>query len=191
MLFSCFFSYAVLELNIDREIDMNKKDDRIKKMKLTNHTTYSIIENTIYLFQDDCDIDLEELNIAMKKISLLVSDKDISYINISGNNMEKRKDFYRDLGFTLSYYDINRLNKLYYGRRNKIEYRCYGLMTKNDFFERMEKKETCMNRKEKIAGKKNVVSSSNSGYVNNFLLLFGGILLLCYFCVQGAIYLVK
>lgn len=34
-------------------------------------------------------------------------------------------------------------------------------------------------------------TNSNSGYVNSFLLLFGGILLLCYFCVQGAIYLVK
>jgi hypothetical protein len=35
------------------------------------------------------------------------------------------------------------------------------------------------------------VISSNSGYVNNLLLLFGGIALLCYFCIQGAVFLVR
>jgi hypothetical protein len=43
----------------------------------------------------------------------------------------------------------------------------------------------------KISSKNETIVYSNSGFVSNVLLLFGGILLLCYFCVQGAIYLVK
>ena len=43
----------------------------------------------------------------------------------------------------------------------------------------------------KISSKNETIMYSNSGFVSNVLLLFGGILLLCYFCVQGAIYLVK
>ena len=35
------------------------------------------------------------------------------------------------------------------------------------------------------------VINSNSGFVSNMILLFGGIILLCYLCVEGAIYLVK
>lgn len=167
---------------------MEKKNLRIKKEKLTNHITYSIIENTIYLFFDD-DAFFDELNMVMKKISLLVIDNDLSYVNISTKNMEKKKDFYHDLGFVFSYYDISKLNTLYYDKKNKIDYRCYGLMTRKDFLDRLENKEITLNKR-KNADIKNA-TDSNSGYVDSFLLLFGGILLLCYFCVQGAIYLVK
>ena len=42
-----------------------------------------------------------------------------------------------------------------------------------------------------IDSENKMIVSSNSGYVSNLLLLFGGIILLCYFCIEGAIYLVK
>ena len=58
-------------------------------------------------------------------------------------------------------------------------------MTKKDFFDGMNE-----SKKNEYSENKMIVSS-NSGYVSNLLLLFGGIILLCYFCIEGAIYLVK
>lgn len=164
---------------------MGKKNDKVRKIKLTEHITYCIMENTIYLFIDD-ECDTEEFNVARKKISLIVDDNDISYINVSTKNMEKKKDFYRDFGFSLSYYDVKKLNMLFADKKDKKEYKCYGLMTRKDFFNNMEKKE------DKVLPK--YVSrtvNSNSGYISNLLLLFSGIIFLCYLFVQGAIYLVK
>lgn len=163
---------------------MTKKKN-IKIEKLTENICYRIIDSTIYLLLNTSNITKEELNIAYKKISLIVEDNELSYINISGRNLENNKSYFIDLGFTLSYYDVNKLNELYAGVKDKKSYRCYGIMTKKDFYSKMneEKKEE---KEEKIK-----VISSNSGYVNNLLLLFGGIALLCYFCIQGAIYLVR
>ena len=56
-------------------------------------------------------------------------------------------------------------------------------MTKKDFFDRINDTENKNNE--------DIVIKDNSGYVYNLFLLFSGIILLCYFCVQGAIYLVK
>ena len=97
---------------------------------------------------------------------------------------EERKEMYQKLGFSLSYYDVNKLNVLYDGKKNKKDYRCYGIMTKKDFFDKI-------NNKEDNAEKHDRVINSNSGYVYNLFLLFGSIMFLCYLCVQGAIYLVK
>ena len=91
---------------------------------------------------------------------------------------------YQKLGFSLSYYDVNKLNVLYDGKKNKKDYRCYGIMTKKDFFDKI-------NNKEDNTEKHDRVINSNSGYVYNLFLLFGSIMFLCYLCVQGAIYLVK
>ena len=44
---------------------------------------------------------------------------------------------YQKLGFSLSYYDVNKLNVLYDGKKNKKDYRCYGIMTKKDFFDKI------------------------------------------------------
>ncbi len=162
----------------------NRKND-IKPKKLTDHITYRIIDNTIYLFQEKEDILDDELKTAFKKLSLMIDDYDIYYINISAKKIEDRKEFYQKLGFTLSYYDVNKLNKLYAGNKNKSLYKCYGIMTKKDFFDGMNE-----SKKNEYSENKMIVSS-NSGYVSNLLLLFGGIILLCYFCIEGAIYLVK
>lgn len=163
---------------------MTKKKN-IKLEKLTENISYRIIDSTIYLLLSTSNISIEELNIAYKKVFLVIEDNELSYINISGKNLDNNKNYYMDLGFTLSYYDINKLNELYAGVKDKKSYRCYGIMTKKDFYSKMkeEKKEV---KEENIK-----VISSNSGYVNNLLLLFGGIALLCYFCIQGAIYLVR
>lgn len=163
---------------------MTKKKN-IKLEKLTENISYRIIDSTIYLLLNTSNILKEELNIAYKKISLIVEDNELSYINISGRNLENNKSYFIDLGFTLSYYDVNKLNELYASVKDKKLYRCYGIITKKDFYSKMneDKKEV---KEEKIK-----VISSNSGYVNNLLLLFGGIVLLCYFCIQGAIYLVR
>ena len=156
-----------------------------KNIKLTDSITYRILDNTIYLFNEDNNISLEEWEVVYKKIVLLVEDNDISYINFSTKEMEKRKGFYQKLGFTLSYYDVNKLNYLYGDVKNKKMYKCYGIMTKNDFLNRInDDKENAINNSINII-------SSNSGFVSNMLLLFFGISLLCYFCIQGAIYLVK
>ena len=56
-------------------------------------------------------------------------------------------------------------------------------MTRKDFFDKINNNEN--------KGNEDIVIKDNSGYVYNLFLLFGGIILLCYFCIQGAIYLVK
>ena len=91
---------------------------------------------------------------------------------------------YQKLGFSLSYYDVNKLNVLYDGKKNKKDYRCYGIMTKKDFFDKINNKEDNVEKHDRVI-------NSNSGYVYNLFLLFGSIMFLCYLCVQGAIYLVK
>lgn len=154
-----------------------------KKIKLTEHISYSIIDNTIYLFQDNDYISGEEMEILVKRLLLVIEDNDIAYINISSRKIEDRKEFYQKLGFSLSYYDVNKLNILYSNVKNKIDYRCYGIMTKKNFFDRINDTENKNNE--------DIVIKDNSGYVYNLFLLFSGIILLCYFCVQGAIYLVK
>ncbi len=154
-----------------------------KKIKLTEHISYSIIDNTIYLFQDNDYISGEEMEILVKRLLLVIEDNDIAYINISSRKIEDRKEFYQKLGFSLSYYDVNKLNVLYSDVKNKMDYRCYGIMTKKDFFDRINDTENKNNE--------DIVIKDNSGYVYNLFLLFSGIILLCYFCVQGAIYLVK
>ena len=120
----------------------------------------------------------------LDEITLIIEDNGISYINISASKIEDRKEMYQKLGFSLSYYDVNKLNVLYDGKKNKKDYRCYGIMTKKDFFDKI-------NNKEDNAEKHDRVINSNSGYVYNLFLLFGSIMFLCYLCVQGAIYLVK
>lgn len=154
-----------------------------KKIKLTEHISYSIIDNTIYLFQDNDYISGEEMEILVKRLLLVIEDNDIAYINISSRKIEDRKEFYQKLGFSLSYYDVNKLNVLYSDVKNKMDYRCYGIMTKKDFFDRINDNEDKNNE--------DIVIKDNSGSVYNLFLLFSGIILLCYFCVQGAIYLVK
>lgn len=158
--------------------------NKIKKVLLTEHVSYCIIDSTIYLFQNNENISLDEVKILSKRIALLIQDNDLSYINISARKIEDRKEFYQNMGFSLSYYDVNKLNFLYSNVKNKIDYKCYGIMTKSDFFDRV-------NGKNSFDNDKFVIQNDSSGFVYNFFLLFGGILLLCYFCVQGAIYLVK
>lgn len=160
------------------------KKKNIKIEKLTDHIAYHIEGSTIYLLLDSNTITKEELNIVYKKIPIIMEDNELSYLNISGKHLEENKEYFQDLGFTLSYYDVNKLNELYAGTKDKRSYRCYGIMTRKDFMKKINE--------EKIEEPKEIkVTSSNSGYVNSLLLLFGGIALLCYFCVYGAIYLVK
>lgn len=162
---------------------MTKK--KLKKEKIIDNITYHIEDSTIYLFLNGNIITKEELNILYKKITLIIEDNDLSYINISGRHLEENKEFFQELGFTLSYYDTNKLNELYSNVKEKISYKCYGFMTKKDLMNKMNE-ERIEEKKEDIK-----ITNSNAGYVNSLLLLFGGIALLCYFCVQGAIYLVK
>ena len=163
---------------------MTKKKNS-KSQVLTDHVAYHIEDSTIYLFLDGNTITKEELNIVYKKITLIIEDNDLSYINISGRHLEDNKEFFHELGFTLSYYDTNKLNELYKDKKDKISYKCYGLMTKRDFMNKIkENKEE--NTKEDIK-----IIRSNDGFVSSMALLFGGIALLCYFCVQGAIYLIR
>ena len=155
-----------------------------KKNKLTEHISYLIVNDTIYLFQNSEYISSDEVKILEKKFALIIQDNDISYINISSKKMEDRRDFYQKLGFSLSYYDVNKLNILYKGIKNKRDYRCYGIMTRSDFFDRINN--SLDGDKEDL-----LIVNNSSGYIYDLFLLFGGILLLCYFCVQGAIYLVR
>lgn len=164
---------------------MTKKKE-IKLEKLTDNVTYRIIDSTIYLLLSNSSITREELNIVYKKIALIIEDNDLSYINISGKRLEDNKTYFQDLGFTLSYYDVNKLNTLYAATKDKRLYKCYGIMTKKDFLSKIKETKT------EIAQKAvKVQTTSNAGFVSNMLLLFFGIALLCFFCVQGAIYLVK
>lgn len=164
------------------------KKNKNKKEKLTDNIAYLIEDSTVYLLLNNNKITKEELNIVYKKTPLIIEDNELSYINISGKNLEENKDFFIDLGFTLSYYDVNKLNTLYRGIKDKKEYKCYGIMTKNDFYDKIEK-----NQKENIKKVEREIkmAPSNSGFISNMMLLFGGIILLCYFCVQGALLLVK
>lgn len=164
---------------------MIKKKNSIKLEKLTDHVTYRIINDTIYLFQNIFDITNEEFKIVYKRLSLLIEDNDISYINISAERMQDRKEFYQKLGFSLSYYDAQKLNMLHADKKNKSLYKCYGLMTKKDFLSMLKEEDV-----EVIQNDRKIITS-NDGYVSSLLLLFGGIILLCYFCVNGAIYLVR
>ena len=165
---------------------MTKKKE-IKPERLADNVTYRIIDSTIYLLLSTNNISKEELNIVYKKIALIIEDNDLSYINISGKKLEDNKEYFIDLGFTLSYYDVNKLNTLYAGTKDKRLYKCYGIMTKKDFYSKIneEKKEVSQNTE--ISKE----STSNAGFVSSMLLLLFGIALLCFFCVQGAIYLVK
>ena len=43
-----------------------------KKIKLTEHISYSIIDNTIYLFQDNDYISGEEMEIVVKRLLLVI-----------------------------------------------------------------------------------------------------------------------
>lgn len=163
------------------------KKKEIKLEKLTENVTYRIIDSTIYLLLSSNKINKEELNIVYKKISLIIEDNDLSYVNISGKKLEDNKKFFIDLGFTLSYYDVNKLNTLYSGTKDKGLYKCYGIMTKKDFYSRINEQKTETKPNVKIPKE----STSDSGFTSSMLLLFFGIILLCFFCVQGAIYLVK
>ena len=149
-----------------------------KNIKLTEHISYCIIDSTIYLFQNNINLSEDEIEILYKKLALIIEDNDISYINISASKIEDRKEMYQKLGFSLSYYDVNKLNVLY------EDYRCYGIMTKKDFFDKINNKDDDIKMHDRVI-------NSNSGYVYNLFLLFGSIMFLCYLCVQGAIYLVK
>ena len=159
-----------------------KKD--VKWDKLNDYITYRIIDSTLYLIEKDDYINDDSWKLICKKIKLLIEDNNISYINISSKNIDKNRKIYQKLGFTISYYDVNKLNMIYDGIKDKKLYRTYGIITKNDFLNSLKDDN-------KISSKNETIVYSNSWFVSNVLLLFGGILLLCYFCVQGAIYLVK
>ena len=159
-----------------------KKD--VKWDKLNDYITYRIIDSTLYLIEKGDYINDDSWKLICKKIKLLIEDNNISYINISSKNIDKNRKIYQKLGFTISYYDVNKLNMIYDGIMDKKLYRTYGIITKNDFLNSLKDDN-------KISSKNETIVYSNSGFVSNVLLLFGGILLLCYFCVQGAIYLVK
>lgn len=168
---------------IDGKVKIVRRNNLLNK-RLTDHITYRIVDNTIYLYQEE-DISLNEMNMALKKLILFFDDSDICYVNIISYRIENKRDFYREFGFSFSYYDVNKLQFLCDGKKNKKDYRCYGKMSKREFFDMMNEK-----KKDSLIDRKEVVSD-NSGFVNSMLLLFGGITLLCYFCIQGAIYMVK
>lgn len=157
----------------------------IKREKLVDNITYFIDNKTIYLFLSKLDFSKGELKIIGNKILLLTQNNDISYININAKEILERKEYYQNLGFVLSYYDLNKLEYLFPNVKNKALYRCYAFIRKDDFLDKMK---GINNMKEK---KETKVINSNSGFVSNMLLLFGGIILLCYICIEGAIYLVK
>ena len=165
---------------------MKRKRKNEERIHLTEHFTYQIIDNVIYLFEEStCAPD--ELQLLFKKVALIIEDEDISYINISSKNIENRKEHYMNLGFSLSYYSIDKLNTLYRDCSDKKEYRCYAVMTKNDFLNINKKEEKTINFDKEIEKEKN----SNKGFINSMLLLFFGVILLCYLCVEGAITVIK
>ena len=157
-----------------------------KLERLTENITYRIIDSTVYLLLTSNSISKEELNIIYKKLPLIIEDNNLSYINISGKHLENNKEFFINLGFTLSYYDVNKLNTLYTGEKDKKQYKCYGIMTKKDFIDKISEE-----KEEPIKENIRITSKCNSGYINSIILLLFGVALLCFFCVQGAIYLVK
>lgn len=152
------------------------KKKTVKPKKITEHVSYSIIGDTIYLFTENLDVKREELNKVSRELSDYLKEENIAYINITGNKIKELKEYYQSLGFTISTYTPSKLNMLYDSKKDKSAYRYYAFISKEEF----------------IASTKDLTkTNSNSGYISNMLLLFGGIALLCYFCVQGAIYLVK
>jgi len=163
-----------------------KRKSKEEKIHLTDHFTYQIIDNIIYLYEEP-NTSEEELKVLFKKVSILIEDKDISYINISSKNLEDRKEYYLELGFSLSYYSIDKLNTLYKGYSNKKDYRCYAVMTKKDFLNINNKED----KKEIIAPEIIKENTSNKGFVSNMFLLFTGIAFLCYLAVEGAIIIIK
>ncbi len=161
---------------------MKRSNKKEEKNHLTDHFTYQIIDNVIYLFEEAKSSE-EELQIVFKKVSLLIEDEDVSYVNLSAKNLEDRKEYYINLGFSLSYYSIDKLNTLYKGKANKKLFRCYAVMTKKDFLninnkDGKEEMTVPMDEKE---------NNSNKGFINSMILLFGGIIILCYLCIEGAI----
>lgn len=166
---------------------MSRKKN-INKEKLTEHITYLIEDTTIYLLLDSNTISEEELNIVYKKVPLIMEDNELSYINVSGKHLEQNKEFFINLGFTLSYYDVNKLNNIYKGINDKKSYKCYGIMTKTDFYDKIKE---ALTEKTSSTDEKIKITNGNSGFVSSMMLLFGGIILLCYFCVEGAILLVR
>lgn len=160
----------------------NKKEERIH---LTDHFTYRIIDNVIYLFEGSLASD-EEIEVVFKKVAMIILDNNVDYINISSKGIEKRKEKYLDLGFSLSYYSIDKLNTLYDGYDDKKAYRCYAVMTKKDFLN-IGKKEV----KKETVYKEEKSNTSNKGFISNMLLLFGGLLFLCYLGIEFAITIVE
>lgn len=156
---------------------------KIKWEKIDNLVTYRIIDNTIYLIDSNDGITTNYFKIICKKIALLIEDNDIAYVNITSKYMENNKGIYQEFGFILSYYDVNKINMIYSGIRDKKLYRTYCIMTRNDFLDGLNSNNMSLGM--------NTTFNSNDGFINNILLLFVGVLLLCYFCMQGAIYLVK
>ena len=97
---------------------MKRKNKKEEKIHLTDHFTYQIIDNVIYLFEEEA-CTFEEMQVLFKKVSLLIEDEDVSYVNLSAKNIEDKKEYYMDLGFSLSYYSIDKLNTLYKGKKDK------------------------------------------------------------------------
>ena len=162
---------------------MNKRES-VKLDKLTNNISYRIIDDTVYLFQKTINISENEMKMAFERLSPIVLNNNISHINVSASKIEDRKEFYHNFGFSLSYYDVNTLRVLYPDKKNKMDYKCYGIMTRRDFLNKVDIKEDVQERRYGAA-------SSNSGYVSSLLLLFFVILVLCFVCIEGAISLVK
>lgn len=155
-------------------------NNKSNKIKVTNNASYRIVDNTIYVFLDN----ISDFMTICKKINLVMEDNNLAYVNISMANLEDNRKYFLDFGFTLSYFDIKKLNTLYRGYKDKSLYRCYGFMTKKDFDNMLS------NTEDKKSNMKKVIKSDD-GFVLNLFLLFGGIILLCYFCVCGAISLVR
>ena len=59
-----------------------------KNIKLTEHISYCIIDSTIYLFQNNINLSENEIEILYKKLTLIIEDNGISYINISASKIE-------------------------------------------------------------------------------------------------------
>ena len=153
---------------------------------MTDHFTYKIIDNVIYLFEEAKPSE-EELQLLFKKVSIIIQDEDVSYINISTKNMEEKKEYYTSLGFSLSYYSIDKLNELYNNYDNKKAYRCYAVMTKKDFLNINKKEEKEVTLENSIKD----VPKANKGFISNMFLLMIGIALLCYMGIASAIEIIK
>ena len=74
-----------------------------KNIKLTEHISYCIIDSTIYLFQNNINLSEDEIEILYKKLTLIIEDNGISYINISASKIEDRKEMYQKLKQAISF----------------------------------------------------------------------------------------